>query len=203
MDACANCGREIGALETPHVWRENVVCALCHGVLTRHAGPVVLTDADVVPTSTTPPPLPQSPFVAPVRAPQRSFALTLDTKTGTATIIAAVLVSLFLGVVVIAALVTLVSKPPGSRGSTSTANGTAGPQGFSAWDGSHYGLVKAIKDKLHDANSFEHVETKFWDKGDHYVVIMKYRATNGFGAKVLNSAKAECDKSGNFIRFLE
>jgi hypothetical protein len=33
-DACANCGRVIGKLETPHVWRDNVVCAPCHKVLT-------------------------------------------------------------------------------------------------------------------------------------------------------------------------
>jgi hypothetical protein len=32
-ETCQNCGREIGGLETPYVYREHVVCAACHGVL--------------------------------------------------------------------------------------------------------------------------------------------------------------------------
>ena len=32
-ETCANCGRKIGRLETPHVWKENIVCAQCHRVL--------------------------------------------------------------------------------------------------------------------------------------------------------------------------
>jgi len=30
METCENCGRTIGNLETPAVWRERVVCAECH-----------------------------------------------------------------------------------------------------------------------------------------------------------------------------
>lgn len=32
-DTCANCGTGIGKLETPHLWREQVVCAPCYGRL--------------------------------------------------------------------------------------------------------------------------------------------------------------------------
>ena len=32
---CANCGCGIGKLETPMVWRNNIVCAACHEKLTR------------------------------------------------------------------------------------------------------------------------------------------------------------------------
>jgi hypothetical protein len=32
-ETCANCERIIGKLETPHLWKEHVVCAQCHAVL--------------------------------------------------------------------------------------------------------------------------------------------------------------------------
>jgi hypothetical protein len=34
MDACENCGRTIGKLETPHVFENHVVCGDCLGKLT-------------------------------------------------------------------------------------------------------------------------------------------------------------------------
>ena len=33
LEACENCGRKIGKLETPMVWQEQVVCRECHKVL--------------------------------------------------------------------------------------------------------------------------------------------------------------------------
>ena len=33
LEACANCGRKIGRLETPHVWKGSIVCAQCRKVL--------------------------------------------------------------------------------------------------------------------------------------------------------------------------
>jgi hypothetical protein len=32
-DKCANCGRAIGKLETPHVWKDAVVCGACRKIL--------------------------------------------------------------------------------------------------------------------------------------------------------------------------
>src|SRR5687768_13788572 len=39
-EACENCGRLIGRLETPHVLGENIVCAECHAILAPHLHPV-------------------------------------------------------------------------------------------------------------------------------------------------------------------
>lgn len=41
METCENCGRIIGNLETPHAWRERVVCAECRQRLDRNATPEV------------------------------------------------------------------------------------------------------------------------------------------------------------------
>ena len=49
---------------------------------------------------------------------------------------------------------------------------------FSAWDGSHITFSRAIKDNLNDPSSFEHVETRYEDKGTYILVSMKYRAKN-------------------------
>jgi hypothetical protein len=35
MEKCANCGRKIGELETPHLWRERVVCGQCVAIVRR------------------------------------------------------------------------------------------------------------------------------------------------------------------------
>lgn len=54
---------------------------------------------------------------------------------------------------------------------------------LSAWDGSHRGIVDALKDDLRDPDSFQHVETRITPtdaKGNH-MLMMRYRARNGFG----------------------
>jgi len=33
LEECANCGDQIGKLETPYVWRERIVCRACHAKL--------------------------------------------------------------------------------------------------------------------------------------------------------------------------
>jgi uncharacterized membrane protein YidH (DUF202 family) len=38
-EKCANCGRQIGELETPQIWRDNVVCSLCRIQLEAGAAP--------------------------------------------------------------------------------------------------------------------------------------------------------------------
>lgn len=40
MEKCENCGREIGTLETAHVWREQVVCGSCRGALAVEDAPI-------------------------------------------------------------------------------------------------------------------------------------------------------------------
>lgn len=68
---------------------------------------------------------------------------------------------------------------------------------FSAWDGSHPALVRAVKKQLNDPDSFEHLETSTIDKGDYYIVIMKFTAKNGFGGRISKAATVQCGKDCN------
>ena len=67
---------------------------------------------------------------------------------------------------------------------------------FSGWNGAHRGLEKTVKASLKDPGSYEHIETRYGDKGDHLNVLMKYRAKNGFGGYVVNSLVATCSLAG-------
>ena len=73
---------------------------------------------------------------------------------------------------------------------------------FSAWDGSHRGLTELIKKSMNDSSSYEHVETVYWDKGDHLVVKTTFRGKNAFGGTVKNWAKAKVDLNGNVIEVI-
>jgi ribosomal protein L37E len=73
---------------------------------------------------------------------------------------------------------------------------------FSAWDGSHIGLTKYVKSKMNDPDSYEHVETRFEDKGSHILVATKFRGNNKFGGKVLNTILAKVDYNGNVLEII-
>lgn len=62
---------------------------------------------------------------------------------------------------------------------------------FSVWDGSHNELTKMIKDSLNDPDSYEHLNTNYWDFEDHIVVKTEFTAKNGFGGRVRNMASAK------------
>ena len=70
---------------------------------------------------------------------------------------------------------------------------------FSAWDGSHTGLVDLIKKNLNDKKSFEHEETTYKDMGTYLIVKMTYRAKNGFGGVILQNVTAKSDYKTNTI----
>ena len=70
---------------------------------------------------------------------------------------------------------------------------------FSKYNGSHRGLVKYVENAMHDPDSFEHVETKIYDKQDYILVRMIYRGNNKLGEKVKESVLAKCDFEGNVI----
>jgi len=72
---------------------------------------------------------------------------------------------------------------------------------FSSWDGSHPGLVKAVKAGMHNPESFEHVETRFSDQGETISVIMKFRGTNGFGGVVTQSVIGLVDLRGSVLEW--
>jgi hypothetical protein len=73
---------------------------------------------------------------------------------------------------------------------------------LSGWDGSFAALVKYVKDNMNDPDSFEHIETVFWNNGDHVVVIMKFRGKNAFDAKVVNIIKANVSWDGKIISII-
>jgi len=61
---------------------------------------------------------------------------------------------------------------------------------LSAWNGSHPRFVAGVKERLNDPRSFEHVETRVTpvNPDGQHVIEMEFRARNGFGALVLNTA---------------
>jgi len=74
---------------------------------------------------------------------------------------------------------------------------------FSAWDGSHRNLERVIKELMNDPDSYDHVETVFWDVGDHLVVRTTFRGKNRFGGVVKNSVKAKVSLDGKVLEILE
>ncbi|HBN7642451.1 hypothetical protein NDR77_13400 [Pseudomonas aeruginosa] len=74
---------------------------------------------------------------------------------------------------------------------------------FSAWDGSHRTLERAIKKSMNDPDSYEHDETSYWDRGDHLVVLTHFRGRNAFGGMVRNSVKAKVDLNGNILEVID
>ena len=74
---------------------------------------------------------------------------------------------------------------------------------FSAWDGSHIKLSRVIKESMNDPDSYEHVETKYWDMNDHIVVLTTFRGKNAFGGTVKNSVKAKISLDGEDIEIIE
>jgi hypothetical protein len=74
---------------------------------------------------------------------------------------------------------------------------------FSAWDGSHNILTELIKKSMNDPDSYEHVETSYWDMTDYIVVRTVYSGNNAFGGRVKNFVKAKFDNDGNLLEIIE
>ncbi len=72
-----------------------------------------------------------------------------------------------------------------------------GFQCLSAWNGSHRGLERAVKDSLNDPDSFEHVETLTWPVGTdgRNQIMMTFRAKNGFGGVITSRAIGTFDNT--------
>lgn len=73
---------------------------------------------------------------------------------------------------------------------------------FSPFDGSHFNLERVIKDSMNDPDSYEHVQTSYWDRGDHLIVETTFRGKNAFGAVVKNSVKAKVSLDGRVLYLL-
>lgn len=73
---------------------------------------------------------------------------------------------------------------------------------FSAWDGSHRGIEKVVKDAMNDPDSYDHVETRYIDRGDYLIVITSFRGKNAFGGVVKNTVRAKVDMNGNVLQII-
>lgn len=70
---------------------------------------------------------------------------------------------------------------------------------FSGWDGAHRSLERSVKAGLKDPDSYQHIESRYGDKGDYILVRMEFRAKNSFGGYVVNVAEGKYDLDGNAI----
>lgn len=75
---------------------------------------------------------------------------------------------------------------------------------LSGWDGSHREVVRRVKSRLRDPDSFEHIETRITpNKNGEHTVIMQYRAKNGFGGMTVGSALATIANSDCSVSSLD
>ncbi len=71
---------------------------------------------------------------------------------------------------------------------------------FSGWDGSHRGLEKYIKSTMNDPESYDHVETRYTDKGSYLYVQTTFRGRNGFGGMVKQTVSANVSLDGKVLK---
>jgi len=74
---------------------------------------------------------------------------------------------------------------------------------FSGWDGSHINLTKLIKESMNDPDSYDHVETVYWDQKNHLIVSTTFRGKNAFGAVVKDYIKAKVSLDGVILKTFE
>lgn len=73
-------------------------------------------------------------------------------------------------------------------------------QCLSAWDGSHAQMARDVKAMLKNPASFEHLETRYIDRGNEIDLIMKFTGTNSFGAVTTSTATATINKNCELIK---
>ncbi|MDR6924805.1 hypothetical protein [Pseudomonas sp. BE134] len=74
---------------------------------------------------------------------------------------------------------------------------------FSSWDGAHRQFERLIKKNMNDPSSYDHIETRYTDKGSYIRVYCKFRGKNGFGGTVIQTEVADYSINGDFIKFVE
>jgi hypothetical protein len=74
---------------------------------------------------------------------------------------------------------------------------------FSSWDGSHRNFERLIKQAMNDPSSYDHVDTRYVDRGKYIRVYCTFRGKNAFGGLVKNTKVADFDIDGNFINEVE
>ena len=74
---------------------------------------------------------------------------------------------------------------------------------FNQWDGSHDNLTKAIKRSMNDPDSYQHVETVYWDMDTCLIISVTYRGKNAFGGIIIQNTEVRADLDGNIIEIFE
>lgn len=74
---------------------------------------------------------------------------------------------------------------------------------FNGWSGAHEELEQLVKSQLLSPDSYKHIKTEYWDKGDHLIVNMTYQATNAFGVDIQQFAKAKTSLDGKVLELIE
>lgn len=74
---------------------------------------------------------------------------------------------------------------------------------FSPFSGAHRGLERYIKQRLNDPDSYDHVETRYFDMGNYLKVFTTYRAKNGFGGLVKTITQAKVSLTGQVLEIVE
>ncbi|MCM8538573.1 MAG: hypothetical protein NE334_21705 [Lentisphaeraceae bacterium] len=70
-------------------------------------------------------------------------------------------------------------------------------------NGTHIQLVRAVKQKMHNPDSFEHVKTTYEEHENYIIVTMEFRGRNGFNAKILKTVKAKYSTYGKLKEILK
>lgn len=68
---------------------------------------------------------------------------------------------------------------------------------FSPVNGECYKLTERIKQEMNDPNSYENIETKYWDVDTALLVNQSYTGKNQFGGRVRGFVKAIISNNGN------
>lgn len=98
----------------------------------------------------------------------------------------------------------LFSSPPQTQPQTpEQARAEQIRQHFNGWSGAHEGLERLVQSELLSPDSYEHIETRYWDKSDHLIVNMKYQAENAFGVQIQHFVKAKTTTDGRVLEIIE
>ena len=74
---------------------------------------------------------------------------------------------------------------------------------FSAQNGVHLGLEKAIKDNMNDPDSYEHIHTAYFDEGNYLAVFTHFLGRNGNNGVVNNEVIAKVDLQGTVLEIIK
>lgn len=75
---------------------------------------------------------------------------------------------------------------------------------LSSWDGSHRAFKNAVRDRMRDPDSFDHIETVVTpiDEDGMHLIAMQYRARNGFGGMNVGTALGQLRNSNCNVTIL-